>query len=472
MAHFFFLSSIRFARRSFSSVKSARTFPSSTTSRRHQRFLSYEESQSYLKGAGFRRYTELHRWLRSSDRPPFIPSHPERIYADCGWVDYAHWCGYEKRQRKTREFHVDDALRRKRDRPRSVQQQAAQIRDDFIRFIEQRQSDCEFRRLPYNMTVSHIFRKVPKSGAVADLWVPVQILVTSPHKRKPHTHNFRLITRAQVGVIILSDMGKKICARLRHELPLSITYITALGSDFVDREGIFERLEQWWRDAVPPEENACSKPLLLSESDCAQFFVDRSDSLRSAERCSALAELSKDFLNPYGISIRHSGESSAFFSALLEERYKAIIRMGSPIANSTSERLGVKSGHRIERRDGISYSVDDPFDLMVVLVRQPGVAFKTCAVETATDSSTRQPLLAGFFLFPKSFLLSEGVLANPATRCAGMINFYVMPPFANMCRVDARARQDRQRSYYVRRSEDMGCVWRKVVEEIEGFSVP
>ena len=59
-------------------------------------FLSYEEARKLVRALGLKNKHEWRKWSRT-ERPPEIPSTPQRTYKDAGWKGLAHWLGKQKK---------------------------------------------------------------------------------------------------------------------------------------------------------------------------------------------------------------------------------------------------------------------------------------------------------------------------------------------------------------------------------------
>ena len=70
----------------------------------------FEEARDFVRSLGLKSQKEWQEWSNGNERPPDIPSHPDRVYKGKGWVGYGDFLGYEGYSvRKWRSF---EALRR------------------------------------------------------------------------------------------------------------------------------------------------------------------------------------------------------------------------------------------------------------------------------------------------------------------------------------------------------------------------
>lgn len=54
---------------------------------------SFQEARDFVWRLGLKDKNEWWEWQRSGQRPYDIPSHPERVYCDGGWVSWDDWLG-------------------------------------------------------------------------------------------------------------------------------------------------------------------------------------------------------------------------------------------------------------------------------------------------------------------------------------------------------------------------------------------
>ena len=73
-------------------------------SKRNPEFLSFEEAREFARSLNFKSRREWERWSKSEDKPLNIPSKPERVYEDKGWVGYGDFLGNGNTSNKDREY--------------------------------------------------------------------------------------------------------------------------------------------------------------------------------------------------------------------------------------------------------------------------------------------------------------------------------------------------------------------------------
>ena len=64
-----------------------------TIAPRLREYRSFNEARDYVRGLGLKSSTEWRDFLKSRRLPSNIPSKPERVYRDDGWVGYGDWLG-------------------------------------------------------------------------------------------------------------------------------------------------------------------------------------------------------------------------------------------------------------------------------------------------------------------------------------------------------------------------------------------
>ena len=59
-------------------------------------YLPFEEAREYVWRLGLKSQKEWREWIRSKEKPQDIPSHPELLYKDEGWLSWGDFLGYKK----------------------------------------------------------------------------------------------------------------------------------------------------------------------------------------------------------------------------------------------------------------------------------------------------------------------------------------------------------------------------------------
>ena len=61
-------------------------------------FLPFERARAAVRKLGLTSAREWYQWNKSGARPNNIPSHPDKVYRDAGWVSLPNWMGYKPRR--------------------------------------------------------------------------------------------------------------------------------------------------------------------------------------------------------------------------------------------------------------------------------------------------------------------------------------------------------------------------------------
>lgn len=67
-------------------------------SNKNKKFLSFNDSKLIVNGLGIKSNNEWRIFCNSGKKPNEIPSNPDLIYKNCGWVSWADWLGYDKKK--------------------------------------------------------------------------------------------------------------------------------------------------------------------------------------------------------------------------------------------------------------------------------------------------------------------------------------------------------------------------------------
>jgi hypothetical protein len=60
---------------------------------RSSKWRPFDEARECAKGLGLKSYREWDAFSKSGNRPKDIPSHPNKVYKDSGWVNWGDWLG-------------------------------------------------------------------------------------------------------------------------------------------------------------------------------------------------------------------------------------------------------------------------------------------------------------------------------------------------------------------------------------------
>ena len=61
------------------------------------RMLSFAAARAIVRKLKLKGARKWEEWSKSGQRPSNIPSHPDQVYSDDGWISYPDWLGYEGR---------------------------------------------------------------------------------------------------------------------------------------------------------------------------------------------------------------------------------------------------------------------------------------------------------------------------------------------------------------------------------------
>ena len=56
-------------------------------------FLPFEEAREFARNLNLNGQAAWKKWSKSGKRPDDIPSHPDDVYIDSGWISWANWLG-------------------------------------------------------------------------------------------------------------------------------------------------------------------------------------------------------------------------------------------------------------------------------------------------------------------------------------------------------------------------------------------
>ena len=58
-----------------------------------QQWMPFEDARTFAHSLHLKGQIEWNKWSKTSGRPPDIPSHPNKIYANQGWNGYGDFLG-------------------------------------------------------------------------------------------------------------------------------------------------------------------------------------------------------------------------------------------------------------------------------------------------------------------------------------------------------------------------------------------
>jgi hypothetical protein len=65
----------------------------SRVSNRRRKFWSFVKARAFVRNLGLESETDWREYRKSGKKPDYIPSNPNRTYADSGWTGMGDWLG-------------------------------------------------------------------------------------------------------------------------------------------------------------------------------------------------------------------------------------------------------------------------------------------------------------------------------------------------------------------------------------------
>jgi Phage-integrase repeat unit len=66
-----------------------------------RQFQSFKDARQFARRLGLKSWAQWSTYCKSGKKPPDIPSHPNRTYADTGWAGLRDWLGYVRSTRRS-----------------------------------------------------------------------------------------------------------------------------------------------------------------------------------------------------------------------------------------------------------------------------------------------------------------------------------------------------------------------------------
>ena len=368
------------------------------------RFLTFEESRTHMHSLALRSRLQFLNWCHNGLRPPFIPSNPDQIYRNAGWISFPDWLGYPRRAPKAVV----------RDAKRVVDYtNSERVKAEFVDFVTQTRPDIEIKRIPQGFGANHRFRILQSlsgtgSETESDQWVLIQIRWTKANAARSGLFQIKHSADPEMGVIIIADCG--VVAGIRRELVSDYR-----SADFKARDSIFATLAEWW--------SSCPR---LSEENCMQKL--RSASNRSFLNSNSTSELRRAYFDPLRLSIHAPGDLfESQINVILGGRFRVLIRNASCTPRKPYWYLSLTvRGCRPAEADEIDFVI-------------------------ATGFGTREGAVPNsvppIFLFPRSFLLQKGYMAT--AEQPGKHSIYLHPPWKKNARKISAVRKAEQAPFFV-----------------------
>jgi len=67
-------------------------------------YAQFEEAKLYIKKLKLKSINDWYSYLKSGEKPLFIPNHPERVYRNMGWNGISDFLGYESSRSKSIKY--------------------------------------------------------------------------------------------------------------------------------------------------------------------------------------------------------------------------------------------------------------------------------------------------------------------------------------------------------------------------------
>ena len=391
----------------------------------------------------FQKPFDFVKWCARGERPPFIPSHPNRTYRNAGWRGWSDWLGCVCPKAR-RNISISNRVRKRRSDASKITGEVMRRRMltayldhiEFVKFVCARRSDIEFRPLPFSVSGSYLFRirkqdESPSVDSSEKTWIPLQLRRCRRWVKDGQSHIIPLSNTHGMCMIVLGD-NSLIWTCVRDDLPGTGRNVVVKAPAFFDRDGIFDVLERWWNSSLPEP-----------ESDIISNLAD----VRPQRDYLSLALRFRDeFLAPLGFTLMFSGEPLNIVNAFIgcnghgrrkgdgDKRFRVILRAAKFPGAEVSFHQRIK---------GLLVPVPESaeFDFLIVLI--PG---DVCPHPDGDETTTSCHL----FCFPKQYLTDAGIMTS--NRAEGKRAFTIFPPTQPTRK--ALKKQQEQSRYYASSADD------------------
>lgn len=75
-------------------------------------YLQFEEAKEFVKKLGLASQLDWSKYLKSGNRPKFIPSSPGKFYKDNGWINWGDWLGTDRIADKYKTYRTFDEAKK------------------------------------------------------------------------------------------------------------------------------------------------------------------------------------------------------------------------------------------------------------------------------------------------------------------------------------------------------------------------
>ena len=101
-----------------------------TVANRFRKHRSFKQARAFARSLGLKSNTEWRKYRRSRNRPSDIPSNPERVYAQKGWLGFGDWLGTGAVSSRGREYRPFKEARK------FVRRFGLQTRDEWLKYCQ------------------------------------------------------------------------------------------------------------------------------------------------------------------------------------------------------------------------------------------------------------------------------------------------------------------------------------------------
>ena len=250
------------------------------------RFLPFEPAREYVQEQRFSTVNDFRYWSRTGQRPAFIPSNPQKYYANDGWTSYPDFFGTTASE----SLQCSPAVPTKKQLDRL---RGAEARTDFIRYAQDQLPNIEFRPLREGLSANMFFRVIEKEhrADIPDLWMPLQLRFSCPHVTGTKYH-YLMYSSGDDGPVIVIDDKNQAVGGLRGELKTCI-----FVSKFLPRAQILSLFQMWWDGSCKKDSESGWLKTLYSRRKLHEKLQDTIDVFRR-DYVQPLAWTSQDVRDP------------------------------------------------------------------------------------------------------------------------------------------------------------------------------
>jgi superfamily II DNA or RNA helicase len=74
-------------------------------------WMPFEEAREFIRGLGFNNIEDWKYYVKSQNKPHYIPNHPNEVYFNKGWLSFGDWLGTNRVANKFLEFEIFEIAR-------------------------------------------------------------------------------------------------------------------------------------------------------------------------------------------------------------------------------------------------------------------------------------------------------------------------------------------------------------------------